>query len=103
MAGKKAASTLPAPLVGRRRALNAQQTREMLDYVAKLNREGTEMRFAKERAAQKFRCSIRTVQRLWKLRQSIPEDVPSLETILGRLIQSINLAGGWPLPLPPGR
>jgi len=95
---KKAASTLPQPTVGRKPALTAQQAQEALDYVSQLNRKGTPMAAAKQRAAQKFACGRRTIERLWANRESIPvEEPPTIQDILTMFFKQ-GQSDGWQVP-----
>jgi len=95
---KKAASTLPPPQAGRKPAFTAAQAQEALDYVSQLNRKGTPMPAAKLRAAQKFGCSRRTIERLWANRESIPlEDQPTVQEILTMFFKQ-GEADGWQVP-----
>ncbi|MFZ1085718.1 MAG: hypothetical protein WAN35_12200 [Terracidiphilus sp.] len=95
---KKAASTLPPPTGGRKPALTAAQAQDALDYVSQLNRKGTPMAAAKQRASQKFGCSLRTIARLWANRESIPEEEsPTIQDILAMLFQQ-GQADGWQTP-----
>jgi len=95
---KKAASTLPPPSAGRKPALTAAQAQAALDYVSQLNRKGTPMPAAKYRAAQKFGCSRRTIERLWANRESIPvEEPPTIQDILTMLFKQ-GQSDGWQVP-----
>jgi hypothetical protein len=85
LAAKKAAATLPPPPSGRPSALDASGKEAVLDYIAELIRKGASMEAAKLRAAQKFNCSKRTVQRLWTNRESIAEDKPTMDAVVARL------------------
>ena len=96
--GKKAASTLPPPSGGRKPAFTARQSQEALDYVSQLNRKGTPMAAAKQRAAQKFQCGRRTIERLWANRESIPlENQPTIQELLTMLFKQ-GAADGWQMP-----
>jgi hypothetical protein len=95
---EKAASTLPPPSAGRKPVLTALESQAALDYVSQLNRKGTPMPAAKQRAAQKFGCSRRTIQRLWAKRESIPlEDQPTIRDLF-TMIFKLGAADGWQVP-----
>jgi len=66
---KRASSNLPAFNPGRPPALTEKETREALDYVWYAIRRGYSMQVAKLRAAQKYGCSLRTINRLWVRRR----------------------------------
>lgn len=74
LAAKKAASDLPPLNNGRPPALSRMQAKEAIDYVSKLHRSGCQFEAAKFRTAQKFQCSLRTIERLWKERSRYLED-----------------------------
>jgi hypothetical protein len=74
LAAKRAAADLPALANGRPPALSSQQAHEAIDYVSKLNRQGCSFEVAKSRTAQKFACSLRTIERLWKDRAAFLND-----------------------------
>lgn len=76
LAAKKAASDLPGLKSGRPPALSLQQVHEALDYVSKLNRQGCPFEVAKLRTGQRFGCSPRTIERLWKGRAAFADDSP---------------------------
>ncbi len=69
---KEVAATLPPAHVGRRPSFTPEESKTVLDYVSHLNRMGAEMPIAKDRAARKFGCSRRTIDRMWTHRKSIP-------------------------------
>jgi hypothetical protein len=95
---KTAASTLPPPPAGRKPALTAAQAHEALDYVSELNRKGTSMPAAKLRAAQKFGCGLRTIERLWANRESIPvEEPPTIQDIVTMFLKQ-GQSDGWQVP-----
>jgi hypothetical protein len=74
---KSAASTLPQLQTGRPKVIPAHKAGEVLDYVSLLHRKGCQWEIAKQRAAQKFGCNIRTIERLWSKRESIKvNDLP---------------------------
>lgn len=95
--GKTAASTIPPPSGGRKPALTARQIKEALDYVSQLNRKGVSMPVAKARASQKFGCGLRTIERLWTNRESLPEDEPTMGELVSRVLKEVNLSAGWPV------
>jgi hypothetical protein len=67
---KTAAATLPAVTGGRPPAISENKRQEALDYVALLHRKGCTFEQAKERAALKFGCKKRTIERVWAERGS---------------------------------
>ena len=71
-AAKKATSDFPAG--GRPPALSHKEACEALNYVSKLNREGCPFEVARSRAAQRFGCSVRTIERLWSQRERFSDD-----------------------------
>jgi hypothetical protein len=73
---------LPALNSGRPPALSSQKANEALDYVSKLNRQGCTLEVAKSRAAQRFGCSLRTIERLWIKRESIDADEEIVEVTM---------------------
>jgi hypothetical protein len=75
---EKATSSLPPLPPGRRRKVSGARISELLDHVSKLNRQGTTLKVAKMRAAQKFQCSQRTVDRHWANRASSASVEPSV-------------------------
>jgi hypothetical protein len=79
LAAKKAATNLPSLNNGRPPTLSSQEAHEALDYVSKLNRQGCSFEIAKLRTAQRFGCSLRTIERLWKDRAALLEDQPAHE------------------------
>ena len=82
---KKAIDTLPPLKGGRPPAFHSQTSGEILDYVSKLHRSGYSMELAKERAAIRFDCSQRTVERLWKNRGNPPEKPVTPEDVVAFL------------------
>jgi hypothetical protein len=79
-AAKKAASDLPGG--GRPPALSKKEAREALDYLAKLNRMGCPFAVSKTRTAQKYGCTVRTIERLWSQRASFSDDAKEPEVSL---------------------
>src|SRR5271170_785105 len=73
MLGEEAGRTLPAPDGGRPRSMSADTVEEALDYVCKLQRQGVRLEIAKLRTAQKFGCSLRTIERYWRTRDNPAE------------------------------
>lgn len=82
---QKASVSLPPLPPGRRRKFSGKEISELLDYVSALNRQGTTLKAAKMRAAQKFRCSQRTVDRHWAGRGSSGSSEPSVGEIISLL------------------
>jgi hypothetical protein len=96
---EKAASDLPPPPSGRKRTFTPQQAHGVLDYISQLNRTGVRMKTAKGRAAQKFGCSPRTVERLWASRESVPsEDPPTIQELISMVLRA-GEADGWKAPV----
>jgi hypothetical protein len=96
---EKAVSTLPPPRGGRKRILTAPKAQEMLDFISKLNRVGTQMKVAKKRAAERFGCSLRTVQRLWANRESVPSEAPpTIQVLLSTILKEVQ-SDGWQVPV----
>ncbi|MGO9340175.1 MAG: hypothetical protein ACLPY1_21980 [Terracidiphilus sp.] len=83
MAAQLAASTLPQPPGGRPRASNAAQTHAVQSYILELIGKGCSAKAAKDRAAQKFGLSQRTIHRLWSSRENVPEDEPGFKDVIG--------------------
>lgn len=99
MVAEKAKSTLPPPHGGRRPAFTAEESQKVLDYVSHLNRMGAEMPIAKDRAAQRFGCSRRTIDRMWTHRKSIPlEKPPTIQELIGMVLEA-GKADGWQVPV----
>jgi hypothetical protein len=71
---KSAASTLPQLQTGRPKVIPLQRAHDVLDYVSLLHRKGCSWEIAKQRAAERFGCNIRTIERLWSKRESIELD-----------------------------
>jgi len=95
---KKVVSSLGPRPGGRKRAFTAQESQEVLDYVSKVNREGASMPAAKRRAAQKYHCSPRTVDRLWKNREFIAkEEPPTIQELISMVLKA-GEADGWRVP-----
>ena len=98
MASKRLAATFP-PQGGRKRAFTVRESQAVLDYVSQLNRDGASMPAAKDRAAQNFHCSRRTIDRLWKQRKSIPlEEPPTIQELINMVIKT-GQADGWQVPV----
>jgi hypothetical protein len=95
---EKAKSSLPAPHGGRRPAFTAEESQEVLDYVSQLHRKGAPLHIAKGRAAQRFDCSRRTIQRLWTSRESVPlEPRPTIQEVISGILKA-GEADGWQVP-----
>ena len=75
------------PQGGRPSALTAEHAKEAEDYVWELTRKGASQDAAKHRAAQKFGCSRRTIDRLCANRGSDPEDKPTMAEVIALLTQ----------------
>ena len=65
MFAKRAAEVLPAPPGGRAPALAPQQRQDACGYVGRLYAQGIALKVAKQRAAQRFSVSRRTIERAW--------------------------------------
>jgi hypothetical protein len=90
IAAKKAASDLPALNSGRPPALSSQQGHEALDYVSKLNRQGCSFEVAKSRTAQRFGCSLRTIERLWKDRAAFLNNQEERDVTIDEALRYIS-------------
>jgi hypothetical protein len=86
-AAKKATSDFPAG--GRPPALSKQEAQEALDYVARLNRMGCPFAISKSRAAQKYSCTVRTIERLWKDRSAFNEDTALPEVTIDEALSHL--------------
>lgn len=89
-AANKAASTLPALKGGRPVAIPASEAREVLDYIALLYRKGCSFEVAKNRAAQKFGCHLRTVERLWSKRALIEDKDQPIEVKIDDVLEYLS-------------
>jgi len=76
-----AARTLPAMPAGRPASMTANQREEALDYICKLLRQGVSLDIAKQRAADRYGCSLRTIERYWAARKEPEEDKPTLSEL----------------------
>jgi hypothetical protein len=90
LAAKKAATDLPILNSGRPQALSSQEARDALDYVSRLNRQGCPFEAAKSRTAQKFNCSIRTIERLWKDRSILLSDQETPDVTIDEALRYIS-------------
>jgi hypothetical protein len=90
LAAKSAAADLPALNSGRPPALSSQQAHEAIDYVSKLNRQGCSFEVAKSRTAQKFACSLRTIERLWKERASFLDNEEEPDATIHEALRYIS-------------
>ena len=90
VAAKKATSTLPAPKGGRPLAIPASEAREVLDYILLLYRKGCTFEVAKNRAAQKFGCHLRTVERLWSRRALIGDEDQPIEVKIDDVLEYLS-------------
>lgn len=69
MVSTEAAKTFPVTNTGRPKSLEVKTRRSVCDYIAKLFSEGTGLKIAKQRAADKFGVSLSTVERTWAERK----------------------------------
>jgi len=76
-----AARTLPAMPAGRPTSMTANQREEALDYICKLLRQGVALEIAKQRTADKYGCSLRTIERYWAAREESAEESPTMDEI----------------------
>ena len=90
LAAKRAAADLPALNGGRPPKLSSQRAYEALDYVSKLNRQGCPFEVAKSRTAQKFGCSLRTIERLWKDRATFLIDQGEADVTIDEALRYIS-------------
>lgn len=72
---------LPGSPTGRKPSLNSEQATNVCAYVASLYGKGVELRVAKQRAAQRYAISIRTVERAWHNRRAKTDDIDLYEAI----------------------
>ena len=78
-ANESAQANLPA-LPNRRPAVPARTQIEIVQFVNELSfRLGVQLENAKLRAAQRFGCSVRTVERYWRERRTILENGPKYQ------------------------
>jgi hypothetical protein len=76
-----------------------RESQAVLDHVSQLNRDGAPMSAAKERAAQKYGRSRRTIERLWAKRESIPlEEPPTIQELISMVLKA-GRADGWQVPV----
>ena len=76
------AADLPAFPAGRPHTLSVEEIQELLDYISGLHRRGTNLTVAKVRASQRYSCSVRTVERLWAERHTVPAQEFKAEDVL---------------------
>jgi hypothetical protein len=96
---QKFVSILPPLTTGRKPAISSGQAKEVLVYVSQLNLQGVSMPIAKTRAAQKFGCSRRTIDRLWANRSALTsESPPTIQELIDMLLRQGN-ADGWKMPV----
>lgn len=81
-AAKDAERNLPALPGGRPRAATGNETKTIIDFVAKLHRAGVEFKVAKKRASMKFDVGLRTIERLWSKRATIEEYEPTVQDVI---------------------
>lgn len=73
---KTAVNDLPAPPTGRKPALASDKSVEVIDFVAKMNRDGYELGSCLYRASQRFGIGYRSVERIWNNRAEILQNGP---------------------------
>lgn len=81
LAVSKFLAALPAFAPGRPEKIRAEDGEELLDLISALQRKSVPLGAAKRRAAQRFGCSLRTVERLWKGRKDPREETATPEEI----------------------
>ena len=59
---KRAAEALPAMKAGRPVSMRAEKREEALDLISGLYRRGVSFEVAKQRAAMRYECSLRTIE-----------------------------------------
>ncbi len=97
MAAKRLAATFP-PQGGRKRTFTVRESQQVLDFISERNRRGASMPAAKDRAAQNFHCSRRTIDRLWAHRESVPlEEPPTIQELISMILKA-GQADGWQVP-----
>lgn len=83
LAFAKFVAALPPFAPGRPRAFNPEQRDKLVDFIYALHRQKVPFAVAKQRAAQRFGCSVRTVERLLAVRGEVGDDCASPEEISG--------------------
>lgn len=76
-AAKEAAKQLPHLPGGRPRSLKPDEYPRVCKAIGSLIAEGTKLKDAQQRIAQKEGCSLRTVQRVWQSRRKIAHPGPT--------------------------
>jgi hypothetical protein len=76
----EAAKSFPISNTGRPKLLTSDERKAVCEHVAKLHGQGTNLKIAKERTAQKFDVSISTVERAWAERKKGHK--PSLNEVI---------------------
>lgn len=74
-------TALPAFAPGRPQRMTAEEGEKLLNFISGLHRQGVPLGIAKQRAAARFHCSVRTVERLWGERGETREDCATPEEI----------------------
>jgi hypothetical protein len=69
MISSEAAKTFPLANIGRPKSLSSEKRRSVCANIAQLHGQGTNLKVAKTRTAQKFGISMSTVERIWAERK----------------------------------
>ena len=69
MLSSEAAKSFPVANTGSPKSLTSENRRAVCEYIGKLHSQGTDLKVAKERTAQKFSVSLSTVERTWAERK----------------------------------
>jgi hypothetical protein len=69
MLSSEAAKTFPVSNTGRPKSLTSTKRRAVCEHIARLYGQGTNLKVAKKRTAQKFNVSLSTVERSWAERK----------------------------------
>src|SRR3954452_11149386 len=86
--GKSKANGTPPG--GRPNVFNARESLELVNYIAQIHRKGSSLEVAKSSSAQKFGCSLRTIERLWASRAALPDDERTIDDAFEFISQSEN-------------
>jgi hypothetical protein len=79
--------TLPPLPAGRPSAIPSEKCAEVLDFISSLNRKGCKLMVAKERAAQRYGVSRRSIERLWTRRSEFCGEDTSIKVTLAEALQ----------------
>ena len=91
MVSSEASKSFPIANSGRPKSLTSDNRRAVCEYIGKLHSQGTKLKIAKERTAQKFSVSLSTVERTWAERKKGHK--PSLSELIDFLKSPQQPAG----------